>query len=95
MPRVFEGYPYLLAEMYAYSMAAAHEKLPHFQMYNYMVSAVDAGEEGWDFVESLDDVCVPPVDGIFYPGQPQPNLLHYCQIYRVGGIGFTKREVRG
>lgn len=94
VPRVFEGYPYLLAEMYAYSMAAAHENLPHFQMYNYMVSAIDASEEGWEFIETLDDVCVPPVDGVFFPEKPQPNLLHYCQIYRVGGIGFTKREVR-
>ena len=93
VPRVFEGYPYLLAEMYAYSMAAAHENLPHFQMYNYMVSAVNADDEGWDFVEALDDVCVPPVNGVFFPGKPLPNLLHYCQIYRVGGIGFTKREV--
>ncbi len=40
-PRVYEGYPYLLAEMYAYSMAAAHEKLPHLQLWNYMVSNVD------------------------------------------------------
>ena len=30
--RVYEGYPYLLAEMYAYSMAAAHERLPHLQV---------------------------------------------------------------
>ena len=32
VPRVYEGYPYLLAEMYAYSMAAAHEALPHLQV---------------------------------------------------------------
>ena len=37
VPRVYEGYPYLLAEMYAYSMAAAHEKLPHLRMDQYMV----------------------------------------------------------
>lgn len=36
--RVYERYPNLLAEMYAYSMAAAHENLPHFQLLNYMVS---------------------------------------------------------
>jgi peptidyl serine alpha-galactosyltransferase len=37
VPRVYEKYPYLLAEMYAYSMAAAHENLPHLQMEHYMV----------------------------------------------------------
>ena len=39
VPRVYEGYPYLLAEMYAYSMAAAHEKLPHLRMDQYMVGS--------------------------------------------------------
>ena len=93
VPRVFEKYPYLLAEMYAYSMAAAHEELPHFQMYNYMVSDVEAGAEGWSFIDALDDVCAPPVDGIFFPGEALPNVVHYCQTYRVGGIGWTKRDV--
>jgi hypothetical protein len=44
---VYEDYPYLLAEMYAYSMAAAHEQLPHLQVDNYMVSSSDAGGEAW------------------------------------------------
>ena len=39
--RVYEHYPYLLAEMYAYSMAAAHENLPHLQLENWMVSNTD------------------------------------------------------
>jgi hypothetical protein len=38
--RVHERYPELLAEMYAYSMAAAHVNLPHFQLLNYMVTLV-------------------------------------------------------
>ena len=38
VPYVYEGYPELLAEMYAYSMAAAHEELPHIQLEQYMVS---------------------------------------------------------
>jgi hypothetical protein len=60
VPRVYEGYPFLLAEMYAYSMAAAHEKLPHFQVYQHMVSNVDAGGEGWDWVDMLENACEPP-----------------------------------
>ena len=57
---MYEGYPYLLAEMYAYSMAAAHEQLPHLQADNYMVSAVDAGGEAWPHIDALPQVCVPP-----------------------------------
>ena len=58
--RVYENYPYLLAEMYAFSMAAAHENLPHLQIDNHMVSAVDAPGEGWPHVDALPEICVPP-----------------------------------
>ena len=95
VPRVFEGYPYLLAEMYAYSMAAAHEKLPHLQLEQYMVSNTDVEPgEGWRFVDQMDDVCVPPDEhGIFYPGKLVPTIMHYCQFYRAADLGFQKRRV--
>ena len=60
VPRVYEKYPELLAEMFAYSMGAAHQKLPHLQLENYMISNVDVSEEGWPHVEQLEDVCLPP-----------------------------------
>ena len=91
---MYEGYPYLLAEMYAYSMAAAHERLPHLQIENYMVSSSDAGGEAWPHVDRLTQVCVPPdEDGIFYKGLPMTTVVHYCQGYRVGDIGYQKRRV--
>ena len=93
VPRVYEKYPFLLAEMYAYSMAAAHVNLPHLQMEQYMVSSTDAGGEGWPWIEGLPDVCVPPVDGIYFPGQPMPVLMHYCQHYSTGGVGYHKGNV--
>ena len=96
VPRVFEGYPYLLAEMYAYSMAAAHERLPHLQLEQYMVSNVHAGGEGWPHVDKLkENVCVPPDEhGIFYPGvKGFPSLMHYCQGYHAGDVGIMKRRV--
>ncbi len=75
-------------------MAAAHLNLPHLQFEHFMVSsAVASYGEGWPHIESMTDVCVPPVDGIFYADQPLPTLVHYCQIYAVGGIGFSKRQV--
>jgi hypothetical protein len=93
VPRVYEGYPYLLAEMYAYSMAAAHAELPHTQIENYMVSNTNAGGEGWAHVDVLDDTCAPPVDGIYQKGTNLPTVLHYCQNFRAGEIGFAKRQV--
>ena len=87
-------------------MAGAHEELPHFTMNHYMVSNTGSDEEGWPWIDVLeDDVCVPPVTsglidpttGIpevrYYPGKPLPTLLHYCQFFRVGIIGFHKRRL--
>ena len=53
MPRVHAQYPHLLAEMYAFSMAAANLTLPIAQLHHYMVSDVGAGGEGWPWVERL------------------------------------------
>ena len=50
VPRVFAQYPELLAEMYAYSMAAADLGLPHLRLDHYMVSNVNAYGEAWPFV---------------------------------------------
>ena len=93
VPRVYEGYPYLLAEMYAYSMAAAHEKLPHLQFEHLMVSNTDAGGEGWPLIDKLENACLPPVNGIFLPGTPLPTVVHYCQNFRAGDLSFAKRQV--
>jgi peptidyl serine alpha-galactosyltransferase len=94
VPRVYEDYPYLLAEMYAYSMAAAHEKLPHLQVDHYMVSNVEAGGEGWPWVDQLTEVCLPPnEDGEYYPNLPIPTVVHFCQTFRAGDYAFTKRRV--
>jgi hypothetical protein len=90
--RVYEGYPYLLAEMYAYSMAAAHENLPHLQMEHYMVSNTDSPGEGWPLIDRLNDACRPPVDGIYFSGTPLPTVVHYCQSFRAGAFGFAKRQ---
>ena len=91
MARVYSKYPHLLAEMYAYSMASAHLGLPHFQASHYMVSNVDASGEGWEHVDALgDDVCS---DVRSYKDRRLPVLLHYCQSFRVGDYGWTKRQV--
>lgn len=46
VPRVYAGYPDLLAEMFAYSLAAAHQQLPHLRVEHFMVSNIDVDEEG-------------------------------------------------
>jgi len=97
VPRVYAQYPNLLAEMYAYSMAAAHENLPHFTLENLMVSNTHANEEGWRWVDALgENVCAPPdkSTGLFFPDETMPSVLHFCQFYRAGELGFQKRRIR-
>lgn len=96
VPTVYGRYPDLLSEMYAYSMAAAHVNLPHTSMLHYMVSNTHMDEEGWPWIDVLeDDVCIPPDSkGIFYPDKQLPTVLHFCQFFRAGELGFQKRRIR-
>jgi hypothetical protein len=49
----------ILADMYAYSVAAAHLELPHATVDNYMASNSHAYGEAWPFVDEIDfkDLC--------------------------------------
>ena len=91
LPIVRIKYPHMLGEMYAYSLAAAHEELNHFQLNNYMISEVDSVGEGTKWIDLLDNVCQPPDNGIFYPNTILPNVIHYCQHYTRKSFSFGKR----
>lgn len=56
---MYEGHPHLLAEMYAYSVSAAHLELPHLRLDTYMTSDVDSYGEAWPYVDQLpvDHMC--------------------------------------
>jgi hypothetical protein len=60
VPRTYKEYPYLLAEMYAYCIAAADLQLPHVNVASLMVSGHTISDtEGWDFLEGIpsEDIC--------------------------------------
>lgn len=94
LPKVYSGYPELLAEMYAYSMAASDQQLPHYTLQHYMVSNTEIEEEGWAWIDALEDgVCEPTVDGIYFPDNNMPTFLHYCQMPRAGEFVFNKWKI--
>ena len=98
VPKVYEEYPNLLAEMYAYCLAAAHHELPHARVDHLMVSNVGAYGEGWAFVDRMASVCDPGIPLRWTPAAQLPTFLHFCQSYRVKGSGsgnwrFSKRSV--
>jgi hypothetical protein len=60
-----------------------------------MISNTDVEDEGWKWIDDLQDkVAEPPVDGVFYPDRPLPNVMHYCQFFRAGELGFQKRRLK-
>lgn len=105
VPKVHAEYPYLLAEMFAYCIAAAHLNLPHQLIDHLMVSNTQVGGEGWNFVDNLtknvgsNHVCEimtnTDVDSLHSPAStvPLPTVIHYCQRYIIGQWFFGKRRV--
>lgn len=88
--RVHDQYPHLLAEMFAYCLAAAHEQLPHQTAASFMISDAGAGRsEGWSYIDRMPDahVC-----GGFSVDEV-PNVLHFCQRYGMGDYFFGKRKL--
>ena len=95
VPHVHKQYPNLLAEMFGFCLAAAHNELPHQRLDSLMVSAVDMnGGEGWEMVDKIpaEEVCgfAAHADHSKYP---VPNVIHFCQRYGTGKYFFTKRKV--
>ena len=89
LPRVHDNYPHLLAEMFAYCLAAAHLNLPHRVAHSFMVSDTGSGGEGWKLVQKMTDnqVCNPPPE-------LNPHVLHYCHNYNLGKWFIGKYRLR-
>lgn len=93
-PKVHAEYPYLLAEMFAYCIAAAHLNLPHLMVESLMVSNTDAGGEAWPFVDAIEgSVCELSMNLDTKEYAPLPNVIHFCQRYMVGDSFFAKRQM--
>jgi hypothetical protein len=78
----------ILADMFAYNMAAAKLDVRHVVLDHFMVSAplVNSGE-GWKFVDALQSLsCHNPA---FPEGAPVPNFIHAAQHYHACSKGDT------
>lgn len=99
VPKVHAQYPYLLAEMFAFCIAAAHLELPHQLISSLMVSDVESGgSEGWALIDAIphDSVCARAKSLVQYPTNTSavPNVVHMCQRYGLGSDWFfSKRAI--
>jgi hypothetical protein len=89
VPKVHAQYPYLLAEMYAYCIAAAHLGLRHQMVDSLMISGSSLGGEGWPLIDKIPntEMC----DFARHPDHSKyalPSLVHLCQRYSVGDDWF-------
>jgi hypothetical protein len=85
-----DDYPHLLAEMFAYSLAAAHCRLPHQIAKSFMVSDPPVHSEGWFLIDPVPakDVCYN------VPRENLPYVLHYCHRYLLGKWFIGKYRLR-
>lgn len=97
VPPTYDQYPLLYAEMFAYSMAAAHLKMPHTLRNNLFSGCMVGwpkqqhrtslpGPSARAFVESSSSSsgAAPKWDGpasCFLPPLTPPPFLHYCRRY--------------
>jgi hypothetical protein len=90
VPKIYDDYPHLLAEMFGYNLAAAHLELRHTIAHSFMVSDAGAGGEGWKLIDKVGnkDVCGN------YPKELLPHVLHYCQRYFLGKWFIGKYKLR-
>jgi len=97
VPKVHHEYPHLLAEMFAYCLAAAHLNLPHRTAHSFMISDPGAGGEGWKLVDRMDDdeVCQNNNNKNNKNRKKNfPHVLHYCHRYMIGKYFMTKYRLR-
>lgn len=85
VPLVHEQYPHLLAEMFAFCVAAAHLELRFQLIDSLMVSDTDASGEGWPLIDKIPnhEVCA----FARHPDHARyalPSVVHMCQRYSVG-----------
>merc|ERR1719424_765803 len=77
----------VLADMYAYIMAAAHLNIKHVRMEQYMVSNGGSTGEGWGYVDSLTSMsCTDPQ---FPAGASKPTFIHAASHYKACSKGDT------
>jgi len=99
VPKVHQQHPHLLAEMFAFCIAAAHVKLP-FQLINsLMVSNTEVDDEGWDLLDDISDheMCAFAKNAAAATSNDKarslPSTLHFCQRYMLDKWFFGKRRL--
>jgi hypothetical protein len=80
MPRVLKRDNDILADMWAYSTAAAHLDLPHTTIDSYMISAAGSGGQAYPWVDAWTQLdCRDPTP---QPGDKVPTFIHLASNFK-------------
>eukprot|EP01065_Artemidia_motanka_P010763 TRINITY_DN15762_c0_g1_i1.p1 TRINITY_DN15762_c0_g1~~TRINITY_DN15762_c0_g1_i1.p1 ORF type:complete len:507 (+),score=167.50 TRINITY_DN15762_c0_g1_i1:62-1522(+) len=74
----------ILADMWAYSMAAAHLDVPHQRYDHFMVSNTRADGEGWQWVDELKTMSCRDPGPFLATARRLPTVLHAASHAKVG-----------
>lgn len=82
----------ILADMYAYNMATSYLQVKHVRLEQYMVSNSGATGEGWDMIDSLNEMSCrkPPTADTM----KLPTFIHLASSYELC-TGGSKPDERG
>eukprot|EP00536_Pseudo-nitzschia_multiseries_P011638 jgi/Psemu1/289817/fgenesh1_pg.407_\ len=95
LPKVFSIFDGFMCEMHAYSIAAAHLRLPHKLARGFIVSDVEAGTDGenFDFIDdnmTKKNVCMAPPDWFQQSQSHQLQQSQQQQSYRYDPTDASK-----
>jgi hypothetical protein len=90
LPKVFDLFPQMMAEMYGYCMAAAHLQLKHQLAQGFMVSSPKLLHgEGWGFMKKVTDTAC----DVEQFEDKVPQVIHFCQRYSIGEYFLSKYKL--
>lgn len=100
VPKVYEEYPKLYAEMFGLITAKTQLNLPHTLVKSIVVSNLESRtREGWEYVDQLpeDQACIIPTKATSTTSPSKydlPIVLHYCQRTMIGKFFFSKYRLK-
>jgi hypothetical protein len=89
LPRLFDVSPQFMAEMYGYSLAAAHLNIPQQLAYGMMISDIPSKAEGFYFLKDTPPEAICDAEARKSLANV-PHVLHYCHRYAIGEHFFSK-----
>jgi hypothetical protein len=92
LPHLFDVSPQFMAEMYGYSLAAAHLNIPQQLAYGMMISDIPSEQEGFYFLKDAPPEAICDAEARKSLANV-PHVLHFCHRYAIGEHFISKHVI--